>query len=46
VANILAVSGELKARIRFEGYADNEPIAANDTAANRARNRRIDIQIR
>ena len=46
VANILAVSEELKRRIRFEGYADNEPIAANDTRANRARNRRIDIQIR
>ena len=46
VANILIASAPLKARIRFEGHADSEPIAPNDTSENRARNRRIDIQIR
>ena len=46
VANILIASAPLEGRIRFEGHADSEPIAANDTPANRARNRRIDIQIR
>ena len=46
VANILMASAPLKARIHFEGHAASEPIAPNDTAENRARNRRIDIQIR
>ena len=46
VANILIASAPLKARIRFEGHADSEPIAPNDTSENRARNRRIEIQIR
>jgi len=31
------------ARMRTEGKADSEPVAANDTPANRARNRRVDI---
>ena len=46
VATILTASAPLEGRVRFEGHADSEPIAPNDTAANRARNRRIDIQIR
>lgn len=31
------------ARLRAEGKADAEPVAPNDTAANRARNRRVEI---
>jgi type VI secretion system protein ImpK len=30
-------------RLRSEGRAESEPVAANDTAANRARNRRVDV---
>jgi type VI secretion system protein ImpK len=46
VADILLSAARLKGRVRYEGRADNDPIAPNDTAANRARNRRIDIRIR
>jgi type VI secretion system protein ImpK len=46
VAGLLAASAPLEGRVRFEGHADSEPIAPNDTDANRARNRRIDIHIR
>lgn len=46
VADILLAAAPLRARVSYEGRADKEPIAPNDTAANRARNRRIDIQIR
>jgi type VI secretion system protein ImpK len=43
-----AVKGALSeqvdaARMRADGKADAEPVAPNDTAANRARNRRVDI---
>jgi len=43
-----AVKGALStlvepARMRSDGKADAEPVAANDTPANRARNRRVDI---
>ncbi len=30
-------------RFLVQGYADTEPVATNDTAANRARNRRVEI---
>lgn len=46
VATLLTASAPLDGRIRFEGHADSEPIEPNDTATNRARNRRIDIHIR
>ena len=46
VVTIMTASASLDGRIRFEGHADSEPIVPNDTAANRARNRRIDIHIR
>lgn len=32
-------------RIRAEGRAESEPIAPNDTPANRAKNRRVDVQV-
>lgn len=32
-------------RIRAEGRADSEPVAPNDTPANRAKNRRVDVQV-
>ena len=31
------------ARMRSDGKADAEPVAANDSPANRARNRRVEI---
>jgi type VI secretion system protein ImpK len=34
------------ARLRAEGIADSEPVAPNDNAANRARNRRVAILLR
>jgi type VI secretion system protein ImpK len=34
------------ARLRAEGVADSEPVAPNDSAANRARNRRVAILFR
>jgi type VI secretion system protein ImpK len=33
------------ARLSAEGRADGEPIAPNDTPANRARNRRVEITL-
>ena len=40
----LALSAQVDpARLRADGKADAEPVAANDTPANRARNRRVDI---
>ena len=46
VANIMATSASISLNIGFEGHADSEPIVPNDTAQNRARNRRIEILIR
>ena len=42
------MAGKLKdpARLRAEGLADSAPAAANDSAANRARNRRVEIILR
>jgi type VI secretion system protein ImpK len=34
------------ARLRAEGLADSEPLAPNDSAANRARNRRVAIVLK
>lgn len=46
VVNLLA--GRLKdpARLRAEGLADSAPAAPNDSVANRARNRRVEIILR
>lgn len=46
VANILNQHGSLGERMSFEGMADKDPIATNNTKEDRARNRRIDIHIR
>ncbi len=42
------IAGKLKdpARLRAEGLADSAPAAANDSASNRARNRRVTIILR
>ena len=42
------MSGKLAdpARLRAEGLADSEPVVPNDSAANRARNRRVTIILR
>ena len=42
------MSARLKdpARLRAEGVADSAPAAVNDSAANRARNRRVEIILR
>ena len=42
------IAGKLKdpARLRAEGLADSAPVAANDSASNRARNRRVTIILR
>ena len=46
VAEVLDSQGALGNRVTFKGRAEREPIAPNDTPANRARNRRVDIHIR
>jgi len=45
---VALMAAELKdpARLRAEGLADSEPVAANDTVANRAKNRRVAIVLR
>ncbi len=45
VAQLLATRVEPK-RIRAEGRADAEPVAPNDTPAGRARNRRVEIELK
>lgn len=42
----LAEAGVAASRLRAEGRADAEPVAAQDPAANRALNRRIEIELR
>jgi type VI secretion system protein ImpK len=43
VGTLLASGLRDPARLRAEGVADSEPLAPNDSAANRARNRRVTI---
>jgi type VI secretion system protein ImpK len=45
VMRILAEKGTLQSRLSAEGRADAEPIALNDTPADRARNRRVEITL-
>lgn len=45
VRDMLAERAGTPLRFSAEGRGDTEPIAPNDTAANRARNRRVDITV-
>lgn len=45
VASALAQRGVPIERLRAEGRADAEPVAANDTPASRARNRRVEVAL-
>lgn len=45
VGDVLIGRGLPANRIKTEGRADSEPIASNDTAANRALNRRVEITL-
>jgi type VI secretion system protein ImpK len=46
VVKLMAGKLEDAARLRAEGLADSAPVAPNDSAANRARNRRVTIILR
>jgi len=46
VVKLMAGSLKDAGRLRAEGLADSAPLAANDSAANRARNRRVEIILR
>jgi type VI secretion system protein ImpK len=46
VVKLMAGSFKEPARLRAEGLADSAPAAPNDSAANRARNRRVEIILR
>lgn len=45
VVRLLQAQGVAADRLRAEGRADAEPIAPNDSPANRARNRRVEIAL-
>lgn len=45
VAELLAANGVPRDRIRSEGRAESDPVAPNDTPANRALNRRVEITL-
>jgi type VI secretion system protein ImpK len=45
VVKLLAAATGSPGRFRAEGRADSEPLAANDSAANRALNRRVEITL-
>ncbi|MBI5255432.1 MAG: DotU family type VI secretion system protein [Burkholderiales bacterium] len=45
VRDLLVAHGVQADRIKAEGRADGEPVAANDTPANRALNRRVEITL-
>lgn len=45
VRDLFVAAGIPADRIRAEGRADGEPVAANDTAANRALNRRVEVTL-
>ena len=46
VMNVLKTSAQFGRDIGYEGRADDEPLVANDTPANRAANRRVEIIVR
>jgi len=43
VRDYVAARGVASSRIAIEGRGSREPLVANDTAANRAKNRRVEI---
>jgi outer membrane protein OmpA-like peptidoglycan-associated protein len=45
VRNYLAERGIVSSRVFTEGRGSREPVAANDTSANRAKNRRVEIYV-
>lgn len=45
VRDLLVGAGLPVARVRAEGRADGEPVAANDSPGNRAQNRRVEITL-
>lgn len=45
VVNFMIASGLDPKRLSAAGYADQSPVAANDTAENKAKNRRIEITL-
>ena len=45
VRDLLVSAGLAQARVRAEGRADGEPVAPNDSPANRSQNRRVDITL-
>jgi type VI secretion system protein ImpK len=45
VREMLLAAGLPAARVRAEGRADGEPVAANDSPSNRAQNRRVEITL-
>lgn len=45
VANYLVSRGVSAARIRSQGFGETLPVASNDTAEGRAKNRRVEIKI-
>ena len=46
VVRLMSAKLRQPARLRAEGLADSDPLAPNDSAANRARNRRVEIILR
>jgi chemotaxis protein MotB len=45
VLQVLLAGGVSPARLSVAGYADQRPLAANGTAAGRARNRRVELVV-
>ncbi len=45
VLGFLSSEGVTKGRLSAQGYADDKPIASNDTVEGRAQNRRVQVQI-
>ncbi|HDR68345.1 MAG TPA: OmpA family protein, partial [Bacteroidaceae bacterium] len=45
VVDYLTGRGIPATRLVYEGYADTQPIAPNDTAAGRERNRRVEFKV-
>lgn len=45
VADYLASKGIDRGRMKSAGFGESHPVVANDTAANRAKNRRVEIEL-